>query len=185
MSSEPQARGDVRSTPQARDDAGRIALLVLVDVLVAAALIAVVTSATAVHLTRHRLQAVADAAALDAADALDRDRFYTRGAGSPDAPVPLTDATVRDAVQAYLAAADGGTRFADLAVASPTGTADGTAADVTLAATAPVPLLGGLLAGWSDGIRVTVTARARARSPGPPPFTEPMIEPLIENGSAG
>jgi uncharacterized membrane protein len=164
----------VRSLQRVGDDAGRIALLVLVDVLVAAALIAVVTSATAVHLARHRLQAVADAAALDAADALDRDRFYTRGAGSADAPVPLTDTTVRDAVQAYLAAADAASRFADLAMAPPTGTADGTAAEVTLVATAPVPLLGGLLAGWSDGIRVTVTARARARSPAP---TQPLAGP--------
>ena len=147
-----------------RPDEGRVLLLVLVYTVISAALILVVTSAATVHLTRHRLQALADAAALDAADALDAARFYRGGAGSDAAPVPLSQDTVAASVAAYLGAAGPATRFPDLAVGPSTGTPDGTTAEVTLVATAPLPLAGPLLASWSDGVAVTVTGRARARS---------------------
>jgi hypothetical protein len=148
-----------------RPDDGRILLLVLVYVAVCAGLVLVVTSAAAVHLARHRLQSVADAAALDAADALDAARFYGEGAGGPTRPVPVADATVRDSVTAYLATAGTGERLAGLAVGPSTGTADGVTAEVALTATVPVPLVGALLDGWSQGVPVAVTARARAAVP--------------------
>jgi uncharacterized membrane protein len=152
-----------RAEPAARRrEAGQIAVLILLDVLVCVALLAVVVSAGAVHLTRHRLQAVADAAALDAADALDAARFYGDGAGPAVAPVPLTGDTVLAGVTSYLEAAGAYGRFPGLTTASPTGTPDGTTAEVTLVATAPLPLAGPLLSAWSDGVEVRVTGRARA-----------------------
>jgi len=143
-----------------RGDGGQIALLVLVDVLVAAALVLVVTSAGAVHLARHRLQAVADAAALDAADALDEGRFYA-GAGRPGTPVPLTADTVHASVTAHLAAAGPDVRLPPVRITA-AGTADGVTADVTLATTVPLPLITFLASQWSDGVPVEVTGRARA-----------------------
>lgn len=141
-------------------DGGQVALLVLVDVLVAAALVLVVTSAGAVHLARHRLQAVADAAALDAADALDEGRFYA-GAGRVGTPVPLTADTVHTSVTAHLAAAGPDARLPPVRIAA-AGTADGATADVTLATTVPLPLITFLASRWSDGVPVVVTGRARA-----------------------
>ena len=52
-------------------------------------------------------------------------------------------------------------RFTDLAVVEAT-TTDGRTARVTLRAVAQVPLLNIVTAAWSDGVELTVTARARA-----------------------
>lgn len=157
-----------RVRPQARDR-GQITLLVIVYLLIAFSLVTVVVSASAVHLGRHRLLAVADAAALDSADALDRPSFYGAGEHPPGSQtghptVPLSDASVRDGVRAYLAGAGAGQRFGELSVADPTGTPDGSTAEVTLTAVVRLPLVGAVLAPWSDGVRITVTARARAVS---------------------
>lgn len=144
-------------------DQGQVLLLILVYGLIALALVGVVSSASAVHLARHRLLALADAAALDAADALDRERFYAGGLGPAPAPaVPLTDASVRGSVGRYLARADPGNRFHDLAIAAPTGTPDSRTAEVTLTAVVRLPFLTSVTARWSSGVRITVTARARA-----------------------
>jgi hypothetical protein len=151
-----------RGTGTGCDEQGRVTLLVLFYLVVCAGLVLAVSSAAAVHLARHRLQATADAAALDAADALDEGRFYGEGAGDRSRPVPVADVTVRDSVRRYLAAAGAEERLPGLAVAGPTGTSDGVTAEVTLTMIAPVPVLGALLDRWSQGVPVTVTSRARA-----------------------
>lgn len=89
---------------RADGDSGQIMLLTLGFAVLALVLVLVVASATAVHIERKRLLALADAAAADAADALDTVTYYTTqeaGAGTPTR-VPLTDTTVRSAVDAYL-----------------------------------------------------------------------------------
>ncbi len=165
--SRPRLRRSCRGArPEARDG-GQITLLVLVYALIAFALVTVVVGVSAVHLGRHRLLAVADAAALDAADALDRQAFYAGTGGGrpvdPRAPViVLTDASVRGSVQEYLRTSGAGQRLDGLAVGEPTGTPDGSTAEVTLVAVVRLPLLSTVLAGWSDGVAVRVTARARA-----------------------
>lgn len=159
------------------EDEGQVLLLVIVYSLVAFSLVTVVVGISAVHLGRHRLLAVADAAALDAADALDRPGFYRAG-GVPAGPetgagtgtgggthtriVRLSDVSVRDSVHRYLQDAEVGQRFTGLAVADPTGTPDGTTAEVTLTAVIRLPLVGAVLAPWSGGIRIRVTSHARA-----------------------
>jgi hypothetical protein len=148
-------------------DDGQVLLLVIIYALIAFSLVTVVVGISAVHLGRHRLLAVADAAALDAADALDRPGFYGAG-GLPPGPgtgqrvVRLSDASVRDSVQRYLGDADLGHRFAALAMSSPTGTPDGTTAEVTLTAVIRLPLVGAVLTPWSDGVLISVTSHARA-----------------------
>ena len=154
-------------TGRRRDDQGQVTLLVLVYALIALGLVTVVVSASAVHLGRHRLLSVADAAALDAADALDRPGFYGAG-GRPGGPrtgervVRLSDESVRQSVRAYLADSGADARFTRLTVADPTGTPDGATAEVTLTAVVRLPMVGAVLAPWRDGVPVTVTARARA-----------------------
>ena len=68
------------------DDEGRIALLALGFVVVAASLVLVVTAAAGVHLDRKRLLALADLAALDAADALSASAYYAGGLPSDGLP---------------------------------------------------------------------------------------------------
>lgn len=148
------------------DDDGQVLVLVLVYFLITVSLVAVVASASAVHLERKRLLALADAAALDAADALDTGVFYRQGA-RPGTGVPLTDASVQASVEEYVEAAGARERFTGFAVAASTGTSDGRTAQVTLVARARPPLVTPVLATFADGVplRVTTTARTRLSEP--------------------
>ena len=146
---------------RARDDDGQVMLLSLAFGLLAILLVTVVVSATAVHLDRKRLLALADLAALEAADAMEPGSYYAAPSGEAGAPVSLTPDEVAAAVEAYLADAPGATRFTDLEVLEAT-TQDGRTVVVTLRAVADVPLLTAATAAWSDGVELVVTARARA-----------------------
>ncbi|GAA4287836.1 hypothetical protein GCM10022262_21950 [Georgenia daeguensis] len=145
---------------------GQIMLLSLAFGVLVLALVLVVASASAVHIERKRLLALADGAAADAADAIDVATYYGAPAGPVDGAtrVPLSDASVDAAVREYLGAAPAAVvgEFDGLRVAEPTGTPDGTTAQVTLAATARPPLVPWVLVPWSDGIALRVTSTARA-----------------------
>lgn len=143
-------------------DSGQVLWLTIGYVLVAIALVTVVVSATSVHLERKRLLALADLAALDAADAIDADGYYQRGAGQGLAL--LGDAQVRGEVVDYLTAAAADSRLEDLTLVD-VGT-DGRTATVTLRSVARPPLVSWVIAPWSDGIELVVTASARAEPPG-------------------
>ncbi len=135
-------------------------LLLLVYALIGVVLVTVVASASAVHLQRKRLLALADAAALDAADALDDRAFYAPSGVAPGDGVPISDASVRRSVQTYLVAR-GPAGLNQVTIAQPTGTPDGATAEVTLASVADVPLVSVVLAGWGGGIPLRATSRAR------------------------
>ncbi|MEE6274647.1 pilus assembly protein TadG-related protein [Georgenia wangjunii] len=154
--------GHVEGVPvAARGEDGQITLLALGFAVLALALVLVVVSASAVHIERKRLLALADAAVADAADAVDVGAYY--GGGAAAAPgVPLTDASVRAAVDDHLARSPMAGRFAGLAVVDPTGSPDGRRAEVTLVALARPPLVPWVLAPWSDGIALRVSSTARA-----------------------
>jgi len=151
-------------------DEGQIVPLLVVYVLIALTLVIVVVDITAVHLQRDRLFAVADAAALDAADALDRPRFYAEA--DPDEHtargrdqalvVPLSDQSVRTSAERYLQRSDPQLRLREVAVDRPTGSPDGVTAEVTLVARAQVPLIGFVVGRWAGGVPLRATARARA-----------------------
>jgi len=145
-----------------RDDDGQIMLLSIAYGLVALALVLVVVSVSAIYLERKRLLALADAVAADAADAIAEDAYF--GGDRPDGPaLPLTDDSVRQEVQEYLAAAPQGVvDFEGLAVGELTGTPDGTTAQVTLSAVVRPPVVTWAIAPWRDGFVVTVTASAEA-----------------------
>ena len=151
----------LRATVRARatGDDGQVMLLALAFALLAILLVGVVASATAVHLERKRLLALADLAALEAADALDPARYY---ASPPlDDAVTLTPDDVRSAVEEYLVNAPATADFDELEVVEAT-TEDGRTVVVTLRAVAGVPLVNVATAAWSDGVELVVTARARA-----------------------
>jgi hypothetical protein len=145
---------------------GQIMLLTLAFGVLVLTLVLVVASASAVHIERKRLLALADGAAADAADAIDVAAYYGAPARSAEGPtrVPLSDASVDAAVHEYLGAAPAAVvgEFDDLHVAEPTGTPDGSTAEVTLTATARPPLVPWVLVPWSDGIALRVTSTARA-----------------------
>ncbi|WP_432560776.1 pilus assembly protein TadG-related protein [Kineococcus sp. SYSU DK003] len=133
-----------------RDDEGRIALLSLAFGLLAMVLVLVVVSASAVHLQRKRLFALADAAAADAADALDEGAYYSAGT------VLLTDGSVRASAAGYLE------RHADLpgvVVGEGTGSADGRVAQVEFVVQVEPPFTAFVPAQFA---RVRIVARSSA-----------------------
>jgi hypothetical protein len=143
------------------DDEGQIALLVLVYTLICLSFVAVAVNATAVHLARTQLLDAADAAALDAADAIDERSVYGRGVGSGDS-LPVTSSAVRDQATQYLAEYDPPSRIDSVIVAGGTGTDDGASATVVLSGVVRLPVAGSVVAAWNGGIRVTVGSTARS-----------------------
>jgi Flp pilus assembly protein TadG len=157
-----------RGWPQLRpDDEGQVLLLTLVYTLIAFSLIIVVVDVTAVHLARTQLLDAADAAALDAADGIDVPATYG-AADSPEAAssdgqhLVVTDTTVRQQAEAYLATYEPPSRLDEVAVAAGTGSRDGLSATVALTGRVRLPIAGAVVDGWSDGIVVTVTSTALA-----------------------
>lgn len=150
-------------------DDGQVLLLTLVYTLIAFSLITVVVDATAVHLARTQLLDAADGAALDAADGIDAPGTYGAAdapASSPGEPqthhLVLTDSSVHDQVVTYLSTYEPPSRLDQVEVVAGTGTTDGQSATVVLSGRVRLPIGGVVVAGWSDGIDVTVTSTARA-----------------------
>jgi hypothetical protein len=140
-------------------ESGRIMLLTSAFVAFALMLVAVVSSASAVHLDRKALYDVADLAAADAASAMSPGAFY-EGSGAPadGAPITLSDADVRAAVERYLAEHPPGIPLAVTAASSP----DGRSARVTLAGVSRPPLLRWFTDAFGGGIAVSASSTARA-----------------------
>lgn len=140
-------------------ESGRIMLLTSAFVAFALMLVAVVASASAVHLDRKALYDVADLAAADAADAMSPGAFYA-GAGAPaeGAPLTLSDAGVRAAVEQYLAEHPPGLPVAVAEASSP----DGRSARVVLTGASRPPLLRWFTDAYGGGVPLTASATARA-----------------------
>ncbi|MGY4645694.1 pilus assembly protein TadG-related protein [Cellulomonas sp. URHB0016] len=148
---------------EVRGDDGQILVLTLGYVVIALLLVTVVASATAVHLERKRLLALADLVALESADALaDNGYFPSGGRPGGGGGLPLSDASVRAAVEDYLRDDPGAAAGLDqLTVLSAT-TPDGQSARVRLGALAKPAVLSWVLAPWSDGIALEAESVARA-----------------------
>lgn len=141
-------------------DGGQVTLLALGYFLVALSLVAVVADATAVHLARTQLQDAADAAALDAADALGEGSAY-RG-GITDA-VPVSDGDVRAQAARYLATYTTPSRIEAVRLGPATGTDDGRSATVQLTARVRLPIAAPVVASFTGGVAVTVRSTASAQ----------------------
>lgn len=142
-----------------RDDDGQLMLLVLAYTLIAFALVAVAVDATAVHLARTQLLDAADAAALDAADALDDRAVYTKGLGGE---LRLRDDDVQAQARTYLSTYTTPSRVDALVLGPGTGSPDGASARVELSARVRLPVAAPLVASLRGPVTVTVRSTARA-----------------------
>lgn len=140
-------------------DEGQISVLILGIVVLAMLLIVGGVDVTAAQLARIRLIDVADAAALDAADALDEAVAYRHGLSDA---VAVSSATVKESSAAYLALRAKPQGVRSWSLASGTGAVDGVTAVVVLEATIELPLTGGMLSALGRTVTVRVEARARA-----------------------
>ena len=148
-------------------DAGRITVLVVGYFVVVVLLVGVVGTVAAVQTARQRLVALADAAALEASQAVDEQAYYRAGlapagAAAGGGALPLTDAGVRAAATQSLVAADAQERFPSLVLGPATGSPDGATAQVELSAVVDVPMLPATVRDAVGGVPVTVLSRARA-----------------------
>ena len=84
-------------------DDGQILMMIVAYAVIALLFVFLAVDITAMHLARTQLLDAADAAARDAADAVDVAAVIEGGVG---AGVPLTDETVRSSVVAYLSTYD-------------------------------------------------------------------------------
>ena len=149
-----------RAEPALGDhESGQISILVVGMVAVTLTIIFSIVAVTSVQLSRIHLLDAADAAALDASDALAEEVVYTRGVGSG---VPLTSTTVVEAAQAHLASRERPPRLSDWAVGPGTGTPDGRTAVVVMTGTARLPVVTPVLAAFGAGVRITVTSSGRS-----------------------
>lgn len=139
---------------------GQISMLIVFLFVTVAVLILGGIDLTCAQLARVRLLDAADAAALDAADAVDTKVVY--GGGVTDT-VPLSDATVWNAASAYLGRRDKPTGVTAWHLVGGTGTPDGRSADVVLSGTVALPV-SGIVMDWL-GKSVTITVAAHASAP--------------------
>lgn len=146
---------------KAGQDDGQVMILSLGFGVVAIMLVLVITAATGVHLDRKRLLALADLAALSAADQASTTYFDAAGERASGG-VPLTDATVRAAVEQYVRDhPEPAARWDGVRVLEAT-TPEGRSVVVRLGAVTRPPLVTWVLEPWSDGIELVVEANARA-----------------------
>lgn len=140
-------------------ESGQISILLLGMTMVALTLLLGGVGATALHLGRIHLLDAADAAALDAADAVDLESAYRSGVA---AGLPLSDATVREAAHAHLAARERPTRISAWRLGEGTGSPDGRTAVVQLHGVVQVPAVSAVLDALGGSVSITVTSRARS-----------------------
>jgi hypothetical protein len=149
----------LRRRASVRGEEGQIGILILGLFSLVLVLILGAIDVTAAQLARMRLLDTADAAALDAADALDERAAYELGV--LDA-LALTDGSVREAAQSHLARVPRPPGITAWSVVPQTGTTDGATAIVTIQGTATLPMSGWILQSLGGSVTITVTSRARA-----------------------
>ncbi|MEO7061157.1 MAG: pilus assembly protein TadG-related protein [Lapillicoccus sp.] len=143
----------------ARRDRGQIAVLIIGLLGVCLALVIGGVDVTAAQIARTRLLDAADAAALDAADALDERAAYAGGIGTS---VPVNDATVQESAAANIASRPRPTGITSWSTGPGTGSPDGRTAVVVLQGVTTLPMTGGILSALGGSVTITVEGRARA-----------------------
>lgn len=149
-----------------RRDDGQVTILVIGFVVVALALVAVVVSATQVHLERTRLAALADLAVLDAAEQVSDAAYFGSLPDGGQVPsgeaLALSDAEIAARVDAYLVGhPDAAARWSDLRVLE-AGSPDGSTVRVRLRAVVRPAWTAWVLAPFMDGIAIEASSSARA-----------------------
>ena len=140
-----------------RDESGQLLLLVLVYALVAAALVMVVTDVSKVYLARRSLAAVADGAALAAAQSIDRAAFYD---GGYEGMLRIDPQRAAVAVQAYAERNGLAARFVDFTYDPPQLT-DGRTVSVRVHCRVVLPFTG-FFTGHAQAVNLDVQASAQS-----------------------
>jgi len=140
-------------------EGGQISLLILGFTVIALMLIVGAVDVSAVQLARTRLLDAADAAALDASDALDNGSAYDRGLSSA---IPITDASVRQSATQYLAAEPRPHGISSWVLTDGTGSPDGQTAVIGLRGAVDIPIAASVLASLGGSVTITVVSRARS-----------------------
>lgn len=139
------------------DEDGQVIVLIIGYVLLALLVTTVVVGISSVYLEHKRLLSLADGASLAAADS------YTLGEVGTEGDRPsavLSSARVTNVASDFVHRTPASQRFDKLAVASATGSPDGSTAVVVLSATVHPPVVNLLV---PDGIRIEATSTARSR----------------------
>lgn len=155
----PSGSRPATGTHETSGDEGQIGILMLGLVTIVLTIILAIVGVTSVQLSRIQLLDAADAAALDASDALVEEVVYGEGLRGG---VPLTDESVSNAAQAYLSERPRPSRIADWALAGGTGSPDGRRAVVVLTGTATIPVVSPVLSAFGGGVTITVRSTARS-----------------------
>lgn len=140
------------------DEQGSMTLLVIGCMAIAVLLVLGTIVATSAQISRVRLLDVADGAALDAADALDVS-VYQGGFGDT---VRVSDATVWDAAESYLAVREMPSNVTSWRIEPGTGTPDGSTAVVVVSGVVRLPVVGPLVEAVGGSVTITVRGDARA-----------------------
>lgn len=131
-----------------RDHSGQATLLILGFFLVGVLLVGVVVDASAAYLRRQALNALADGAALAAADGVQGEQVYTGGLGEHALIDPVT---AREHVATYLAQTDAHRRFPGLTYrVLPAG--DSVSVHLSAPLDLPIPPPGWTGAPWIRGV---------------------------------
>lgn len=140
-------------------ESGQISILLIGLVTVTLTIVMGVVGVTSVQLSRIQVLDAADAAALDASDALATERAYREGVG---AGVPLSDHTVLQAAADHLSRRELPTRLTGWHIAAGTGSPDGRTAVVVVQGTARVPVVTPVLERLGGEVTITMTSSARS-----------------------
>ncbi len=137
-------------------DEGSVLVLMLGFAVLAMLLVAVVTDASALYLTRRSLAGSADGAALAAVQELDRAAFYT---GEPGAAIPLDPDAAAGAVRDYVRRAGLADRYEAFEVTEVDVGPEVVTVSFRCFRTLPFP---GVAGGTTGTVLVEATATARA-----------------------
>ena len=142
----------------ARDEQGSMTILVIGCMAIAVLLVLGTIVATSAQLARIRLLDVADGAALASADALDQTAY---GEGFDDTVV-ISDRTVWESAESYLAAREQPSNITSWRIESGTGAIGGGTAVVVVSGVVRLPVVGPLLDTVGGSVTITVRGDARA-----------------------
>lgn len=143
---------------QESSERGSMTLLITGCMAIAVLLILGTIVVTSAQISRVRLLDVADGAALDAADALDSSVY----GGGFDGAVRVSDGTVWDSAESYLAAREMPSNVTSWRIEPGTGTPDGESAVVVVSGVVRLPVVGPLVDAVGGSVTITVRGDARA-----------------------
>lgn len=147
-----------RRCSRMESEQGSMTILVIGCMAIAVLLVLGTIVATSAQISRLRLLDVVDAAALDAADALDSGAY---GSGLGEA-VRINDDTVWSSAESFVGARERPSNVMSWRIEPGTGTPDGTTAVVVLSGVVQLPVVGPLLDAVGGSVTITVRGDARA-----------------------